>query len=193
MELLFATHNANKVKEINLLLDDKISVVIPEFLGFLDEVAETGSSFKANALLKVEAYLQHYNGNIFSEDTGLEVAFLKGAPGIFTARYAGENANANENMDKLLNALGGNTNRRARFKTVICLRWKEKIHYFEGICDGEIASAKSGTDGFGYDPIFIPDGHSQSFAMLGAEVKKQKSHRAIALKKMITFINDNIQ
>jgi len=188
IDLLFATHNPNKVKEVNAILGETYSLITPKDMDFNEEVEETGSTFRENALIKVEAYKHIYKGNVFAEDTGLEVEALNGDPGVFTARYAGPNANAFDNMNKLLGALKEESNRRAQFKTILCLKLNGKICYFEGICKGHIANQIEGTNGFGYDPVFIPEGHTQSFAILGSEIKKKLSHRALAIQKMTAFL-----
>lgn len=187
-ELLFATHNANKVLEVRQILGDAYQVITPKDIHFNEDVDETGRTFQDNARIKVDAYESFYSGNVFAEDTGLEVDALNGAPGVYTARFAGINANASDNMNKLLNDLKNESNRSAQFKTVVCLKLNNQIYYFEGICKGSIAQQKTGKDGFGYDPIFIPDGFTKSFAELGGDIKKKVSHRAIAMQKMIDFL-----
>jgi len=190
IELLFATHNANKVTEVRHILANSYRIITPSDIHFTDDVEETGTTFQENARIKVDAYQSAYSGNIFAEDTGLEVEALNGAPGVITARYAGDNANASENMIKLLAQLKDTPNRKGQFRTVICLKLNEHIHYFEGICKGTIGNQVLGEGGFGYDPIFIPAGYQKSFAELGAEVKKKVSHRAKAMQKMIDFLLD---
>ncbi len=187
-ELLFATHNPNKVKEVSSILGSSWSIIRPQDIGFTEDIEETGDDLKANALIKTQAYEQVYSGHIFSEDTGLEVEALNGAPGVRTARYAGEQATASDNMDKLLKALKDEDNRKARFRTVICLKLNGEYHFFEGLCDGYIARHKAGRDGFGYDPVFVPEGYQQSFAELGDPIKKELSHRAKAMNAMIRFL-----
>lgn len=191
IDILFATHNKHKVSEVNSLLKDKYNVITPEALGYNEEVAETGHTFEENAKIKVDAIKTIFKGSIFSEDTGLLVEALGGEPGVRTARFAGEDATANDNMDKLLQELKGLKNRKAYFKTVICLWHKDNYHYFTGECHGNISSSKSGKNGFGYDPIFVPLGYELSFAELGEEVKKSESHRAKAVKALTQFLNEN--
>ena len=191
IDILFATHNKHKVSEVNTMLKDKYNVITPEALGFNEEVAETGHTFEENAKIKVDAIKTIFNGSIFSEDTGLLVEALGGEPGVRTARFAGEDATANDNMDKLLQELKGIKNRKAYFKTVICLWHKDNYHYFTGECHGYISSSKSGKNGFGYDPIFVPLGYELSFAELGEEVKKSQSHRAKAVRALTQFLNEN--
>jgi len=188
MKILFATHNSHKISEVTDLLGSAFEIISPASIGYEDDIDETGSNLKENALLKVSAYPETVADIIFAEDTGLEVDALGGAPGVYTARYAGLPADSNKNMDKLLHALQNTSNRAAQFRTVICLKYKGETHYFEGTCKGTIAHEKDGNQGFGYDPIFIPAGYSQTFASLGNAVKKRLSHRAMATKQMLNFI-----
>lgn len=188
MKILFATHNAHKISEVKDLLGDNFEILSPSDLGFLDDVEETGSNLKENALLKVNAYPEKLADIIFAEDTGLEVEALNGAPGVYTARYAGLPPDSDNNMAKLILELQDKPNRNAQFKTIICLKYKGNIHYFEGICKGTIAFEKEGKEGFGYDSLFIPEGYQHSFGSLGNDIKKKLSHRALAIQKMLKFI-----
>jgi len=187
MKILFATHNTHKISEVKGLLGDDFEIISPAAIGFLDDVEETGSNLIENALLKVNAYPETVADIIFAEDTGLEVEALNGAPGVYTARYAGLPPDSNKNMAKLLFEIKDKPNRNAQFRTVICLKYHGKTHYFEGICKGTIALEKEGNQGFGYDPIFIPDGYNLSFGSLGNDIKKKLSHRAMAIQQMLKF------
>ena len=186
--ILFATGNPNKVREVQMVLKDNFSIITPQDIGLFIDVPETGETLKENALIKTKAYDLTYKGHVFSEDTGLEVTALKGAPGVHTARYAGPAADATQNMQKLLKALEKNKDRTAQFRTVICLKFQNNIYYFEGICKGRISNKIEGEKGFGYDPLFIPDGYQKTFAELGDDIKKKLSHRSIAMSKMIDFL-----
>ncbi|HMX40063.1 MAG TPA: RdgB/HAM1 family non-canonical purine NTP pyrophosphatase [Saprospiraceae bacterium] len=158
-------------------------------IGCTEEIEETEDTLEGNALLKARYVKTHYGYDCFSEDTGLEVEALNGQPGVHTARYAGPQRSADDNMNLLLSNLAGKENRRARFRTVIALIRGEQEMLLEGICPGSIAIEKSGTGGFGYDPVFVPEGHGQSFAQLGEEVKNRISHRALATEKLVQLLN----
>jgi len=188
MKLIFATHNQNKLKEVQQLLPDKISLLGLTDLNCTKEIPETGTTLNENAIIKVSYVKYHYDGNCFADDTGLEVEALNGEPGVYSARYAGEHNDAELNMQKLLNNLKGKTNRKAQFRTVIALNIKGKQHLFEGICKGEILLEKQGNSGFGYDPIFKPEGFDTSFAEMSLEQKGEISHRGIAIAKLIAFL-----
>lgn len=187
-ELLFGTGNPNKVSEIQLMLPDSIRIVSMRDKGLNNELPETRDTIEGNAVQKVEALHQLNPMNGFSEDTGLEVFALDGAPGVHTARYAGEEKDPIKNMSLLLDKLKGKNDRSAQFRTVIALIWEEKLYTFEGIVKGSISDEIKGTGGFGYDPIFIPDGYQKTFAQLPLEVKKQISHRSRAVNKMLRFL-----
>jgi len=184
--LLVSTRNAHKLGEIKKILGDHFLL-----LGLDDtfpDVEETGTTFEANAVLKVLAAAERFDGYVIADDSGLEVDALDGAPGVFSARFAGEPANDAANNALLLEKLQGEKNRRARFRCVIVLaRGKEIVATFDGCVEGSIAETSSGTGGFGYDPLFIPEGQSESFAVLSAEVKNSMSHRARALEKLRKF------
>ena len=187
LEIVFATRNPNKIKEVAAILTDKVKLISLDQIGCLEEIPETTDTIPGNAIQKANFIKQHYNFDCFAEDTGLEVEALDGDPGVHTAYYAGPDRNDKANMAKVLKGLEGKLNRKARFRTVIALVLNGQTHTFEGIVNGTIAMAPLGTDGFGYDPIFIPDGYQQSFGELGKEVKNKISHRARALKKFIQF------
>lgn len=189
-KIVFATNNKHKLEEIRKILSDKFEVVSLKDIGCDVDIPETGNTLEDNALQKAEYVKQHYGLDCFADDTGLEVDALNGAPGIHSARYAeGTDHDSNANMDKLLKELGNNNNRKARFRTVIALLLNGETHLFEGIVNGQIIYERHGTEGFGYDPIFVPDGYEQSFAELGMEIKNQISHRARAVKKLAEFLN----
>lgn len=189
-KIVFATNNKHKLEEIREILGENFEIVSLKDIGCDVDIPETGNTLEDNALQKAEYVKQHYGLDCFADDTGLEVDALNGAPGIHSARYAeGTDHDSNANMDKLLKELGNNNNRKARFRTVIALLLNGETHLFEGIVNGKIIYEKHGTEGFGYDPIFVPDGYEQSFAELGMEIKNQISHRARAVKKLAEFLN----
>ncbi len=189
MELVFATNNENKLKEINKLLPQSFSLKGLSDLGINEDIPETGSTLKDNALLKSSYVHERFNINCFSDDTGLEIEALNGEPGVYSARYAGEEKDSLKNMDKVLNNLKGISNRKARFKTVISLILDNKEYFFEGVVDGFIEESPRGKDGFGYDPIFTPVGYTKTFAELSLEEKNKISHRSRAFKQLIDFLN----
>lgn len=192
MKLIFATQNSNKFIEILPLLgDNKLSSL--KDIGFHDEIKETGKTLEENALIKARFIYNKFNENCFADDTGLEVECLNGAPGVYSARFAGKQKNAGDNMEKLLDLLKKKTNRKAQFRTVIALIIEGTEHLFEGIITGEILEKKTGFEGFGYDPIFSPEGYDQSFAELTLNEKNKISHRARALKKLNNFLNEQIR
>ena len=189
-KIVFATNNKHKLEEIREILGVNFEIVSLKDIGCDVDIPETGNTLEDNALQKAEYVKQHYGLDCFADDTGLEVDALNGAPGIHSARYAeGTDHDSNANMDKLLKELGNNNNRKARFRTVIALLLNGETHLFEGIVNGKIIYEKHGTEGFGYDPIFVPDGYEQSFAELGMEIKNQISHRARAVKKLADFLH----
>lgn len=189
MKLVFATHNKNKLKEVQSLLPKNIELLSLSDIACFEEIPETENTLEGNALLKANYIKQNFGYNCFADDTGLEVEALNQAPGVYSARYAGPENNANKNMDKLLKALKNQTNRTAQFKTVIALVLKDKTHLFTGICKGEITIQKSGTQGFGYDPIFQPQRFSKTFAEMTQEQKNKIGHRGIAIKKLLAFLS----
>ncbi len=192
MEIIFATGNPNKIKEVNQILGDtKITIKGLKDIGCTEDIPETQPTIQGNAIQKANYVTQKYQVNCFSEDTGLEVDALHGEPGVNTARYAGKGKDPEANMAKILQNLGTSTNRTARFRTVIALNINGHQHIFEGICEGAIALQKTGTGGFGYDPIFLPKGyHGKSFAELTKEEKNQISHRGIAVRKLLNFLEN---
>lgn len=190
MKLIFATHNPNKLKEIQAMMPAEIDLVSLADLDFHEEIEETEPTIKGNATLKVEAIVKRFNLPCFADDTGLEVDALNGAPGVKSARYAGEEKNSQANMEKLLTQLEGQTHRGAQFKTVIAYSdTKGNIKHFTGICKGRITHSARGEGGFGYDPIFEPLGYQQTFAELSPQVKQTIGHRGQAFKAFISSFN----
>ena len=188
MQLILATNNLNKVKEIKSLIPDSIHLLSLADVNFLSEIEETSDTIEGNALLKARTVYEETGINCFADDSGLLVDVLNGAPGVYSARYAGGQKNDGDNMNKLLDNLLHEKNRNAHFKTVMALIIDGKEYLFEGTIAGKIISEKLGTQGFGYDPIFIPDGYSETFAQMNSETKNLISHRAIALQKLIDFL-----
>lgn len=192
MKIVFATNNAHKLQEIREILGPEFEIVSLGDIGCHDDIPETGSTLEENARQKAEYVFSRYHLSCFADDTGLEVDALGGEPGVHSARYAeGTDHNSEANMAKLLRKLGDNPNRKARFRTVICLKLGVET-FFEGKVEGRIAYEKHGTEGFGYDPIFIPDGYDKSFAELGEDIKNQISHRARAVKKLAEYLKSTI-
>ena len=187
MELIFATHNNNKVKEVAQILPSYLSMKSLTDIGFFDEIEETGKTFEENALLKAKIIFEKTGKNIFADDSGLVIEALNGAPGVYSARYAGTGKDE-DNIAKALKELDGKTNRKAYFISIFCLILNGKEYFFEGRIDGAISTEILGENGFGYDPIFIPDGFSKSFAQMSAEEKNAISHRAKAVEKLNNFL-----
>ena len=190
MKLVFATNNKNKLKEVQALLPDSIKLLSLKDIGCNEDIPETKPTIEGNAIQKAEYIKNNYGYNCFADDTGLEVDALNGAPGVYSARYAGEQRNANDNTNKLLSELKNKLDRSAQFKTVIALHVNDDLHTFTGICKGEITQQKTGEKGFGYDPVFKPNGHNQTFAEMDLELKNQIGHRGKAVSKLITFLNN---
>jgi XTP/dITP diphosphohydrolase len=189
MKLVFATNNLNKLKEVQEILSDSIEVLSLKEIGCFEDVEETEATLEGNAKLKANHITEKYGYDCFADDTGLEVDVLNGEPGVYSARYGGEHGNSEKNMSKLLNELDDKTDRKAQFRTAIVLNLDHQQYVFEGICKGEILREKSGNGGFGYDPIFKPSGFSTSFAEMNSEEKNKISHRGIAIKKLVQFLN----
>ena len=187
MILVFATHNTHKLKEIQALLPQTIEVLSLNDINCTEDIPETAFTIEENALLKAKYINEKYGYSVFADDTGLEVAALNNAPGVFSARYAGEHTNDTENVQLLLKNMENVINRQAHFKTIIALCWENKTYTFEGIAKGTIAEKTLGDNGFGYDPIFIPDGYTRTFAQLSAQEKNRISHRAKAFEKLLHF------
>ena len=191
-KLVFATNNAHKLEEVRAVLDNKIEIVSLNELGCYDDIPETADTLEGNALIKAEYVFNKFEMDCIADDTGLEVEALNGEPGVYSARYGGEPHNAQKNMQKLLTNLKGIENRKARFRTVIVLKDAERELYFEGTIHGHISETPSGAAGFGYDPVFVPDGYNKSFAELGPELKNKISHRALAVEELIRFLKNDI-
>ena len=190
MQLVFATNNLNKLKEVKALLPQHIKLLSLKDIGCFEDIPETQNTIEGNAIQKANYIKETYGLDCFADDTGLEVEALNGAPGIYSARYSGEQRNANDNMNKLLNELENKPNRAAQFKTVMALHYKEQLHTFTGICKGEITNTKKGTYGFGYDPIFKPKGYNKTFAEMDLELKNSIGHRGKAVKQLVAFLNN---
>jgi XTP/dITP diphosphohydrolase len=188
MQIVFATNNINKIKEVQALLPKSIQIISLESIGCFEDIPETANTIEGNAIQKANYITQKYGYDCFADDTGLEVKALNGEPGVFSARYAGAQRNADDNMNLLLEKLQNQTNRKAQFKTVIALNLKGKQHLFTGIATGEITLEKIGNQGFGYDPIFQPEGFSETFAQLSLAQKGQISHRGKATQALIAFL-----
>ena len=188
MKLVFATHNQNKFEEVKKLVPNFIELMSLDELGCYEEIAETGITLEENAQIKADYVTSTYGLPCFSDDTGLLVNVLDGAPGVYSARYAGAEKNAEANMDKLLKQLESVKDRSASFETVIALNLHTKKHLFKGAVHGHITTEKRGAEGFGYDPIFQPEGHTQTFAELSMEKKNHISHRARAITQLIDFL-----
>jgi XTP/dITP diphosphohydrolase len=188
MKLVFATNNVNKLKEVQEMLPNSIELLSLKDIHCFDEIDETETTLEGNARLKASYVTQKYGYHCFADDTGLEVKSLNGKPGVYSARYAGEPSNSENNMQKLLQELNGKENRKAQFRTAICLQLDGKQFFFDGICKGEILTEKQGEKGFGYDPIFQPEGDCQSFARMQRNEKNKISHRGLAIKKLVIFL-----
>ncbi|MFD2568032.1 non-canonical purine NTP diphosphatase [Pseudotenacibaculum haliotis] len=190
MKLVFATNNLNKLKEVQEMLSEKIELLSLKDIGCTEDIEETATTLEGNSKLKADHITNHYQYDCFADDTGLEVDSLDGAPGVYSARYGGEPRNADRNIDKLLGELQNNNDRSAQFRTIITLNLKGESYDFEGVCKGQILQERSGNGGFGYDPVFQPEGHSQSFAEMSAEEKNKISHRGLAVEKLVQFLNN---
>lgn len=189
MELVFATHNLNKLKELQALLPKNIKLISLGEIGCHEDIAETSPTIEGNALQKARYVKENYGKDCFADDTGLEVDALGGAPGVYSARYAGEAKSDAENISKLLEELQHSSNRRGQFRTVIALVQGDQEHLFTGICSGEIARQPSGREGFGYDPVFLPEGYDKTFAQMSLSAKSAISHRGKAVQKLVDFLS----
>jgi XTP/dITP diphosphohydrolase len=189
MQLVFATNNLNKLKEVESLIPKHIKLLSLADIGCLEDIPETQTTIEGNAIQKVEYIKNKYGYDCFADDTGLEVLALNGAPGVHSARYAGEQRNADDNMNKLLQELENQNDRTAQFKTVIALHLNNALEVFTGICEGEITKTKRGKSGFGYDPIFKAKGDTKTFAELSLKEKNRISHRGKAVSQLVTFLN----
>ena len=188
-KLVFATNNAHKLEEVAAILGDQVELLSLNDIGCQADIPETAETLEGNALLKSSYIYKNYHLDCFADDTGLEVKALNGAPGVYSARYAGgEGHDAQANMLKLLHELDGKENRKAQFRTAISLILDGKEYLFEGVIKGEIIKEKRGDSGFGYDPVFMPEGYDRTFAELGNDIKNQISHRALAVQKLCEFL-----
>jgi XTP/dITP diphosphohydrolase len=193
-QLVFATNNAHKLEEVGAMLqqakgDSPIQLLSLDDINCNDDIAETGITFRENASIKSHYIYHKFNINCFGDDSGLEIDALNGEPGVYSARYAGRHGDHAANMARVLANLAGVSNRKARFRTVISLMWDGMEHFFEGTIEGTIRQELSGTAGFGYDPIFQPDGYDITFAEMTLAQKNNISHRAVAVAKLVTFLN----
>ena len=193
LTLIFATNNAHKVQEIQAAIGHKLTVISLKAAGIDIDIPEPYDTLEANATQKSRTIQQLTGKNCFSEDTGLEVDALNGEPGVKSARYAGEDKAFDKNIEKLLGKLGDNPQRTARFRTVISLLWGDQEYLFEGICEGTIIHDKRGAGGFGYDPVFVPEGSTRTFAEMTLEEKGQYSHRKKAADKLVSFLQQVMQ
>ena len=188
-KFVFATNNAHKLEEVTAILGDKIELLSMKNIHCHADIPETADTLEGNALLKARYIFENYNMDCFADDTGLEVEALNGAPGVYSARYAGDAHNSEANMRKLLQDMEGIENRKAQFRTVFALIINGKEHLFEGIVKGEITKHRCGSSGFGYDPVFIPEGYTQTYAEMGNTLKNKISHRALATNKLCNFLS----
>ena len=191
MKLVFATNNRHKLQEVRDIVGDRVEVLSLADINCYDDIPETADTLQGNALIKARHIYEKYGFDCFADDTGLEVEALDGAPGVYSARYAGDECDSEANMRKLLENLTGKTNRNAQFRTVIALIVKGEEMLFNGIVKGSIATEKRGDSGFGYDPIFIPEGHCESFAQMSSEMKNSMSHRFRATQQLGDYLNEN--
>ena len=189
MQLVFATNNLNKLKEVQSLIPSHVKLLGLKDIGCFEDVPETQLTIKGNAIQKAEYIKEHYGFDCFADDTGLEVETLNGEPGVFSARYAGEQRDANDNMNKVLQNLEERPNRNAQFKTVIALHLNNSLETFTGICKGEITKTKHGDKGFGYDPIFKAEGYNKTFSEITLEEKNTIGHRGKAVRLLVDFLN----
>jgi XTP/dITP diphosphohydrolase len=188
MKLCFATNNIHKLEEINALLGNNFEIVSLQAIGCREDLPENQDTLEGNSLEKAQFVWQHYQINCFADDTGLEVEALQGAPGVYSARYAGPQRNSQDNIYLLLQNLQNHTNRKARFRTSITLILEGHVHQFEGIVKGHIEQKPQGDKGFGYDPVFVPEGHTRTFAEMAMEEKSSMSHRGKAIEALVAFL-----
>lgn len=190
MKLVFATNNKHKLEEVRAIVGDRVEILSLNDIDCHDDIPETADTLQGNALIKARYIHEKYNVDCFADDTGLEVEALGGEPGVYSARYAGEACDSQANMHKLLENLTGENNRKAQFRTVIALIIKGEEKLFNGIVKGKISREKMGNSGFGYDPIFIPEGFSQSFAQMSSEMKNSISHRYRATEQLSNYLKE---
>ncbi len=191
-KIVFATNNPHKLQEVRVIFGNLLDIVSLQDIGCFEDIPETAETLEGNALMKACYVKEHYGYDCFADDTGLEVAALDNAPGVYSARYAGESKDSGANIQKLLKELENENNRRARFRTVIALVMEGQEVLFDGIINGIIVESPRGTAGFGYDPVFAPSGYSETFAEMGSEVKNTISHRALAVEKLKIYLDNNI-
>jgi XTP/dITP diphosphohydrolase len=187
-QLVFATNNAHKLQEAAAKIAGRIKLLSLEDIGCHDEIAETGATFRENASIKSNYIYHKYHLNCFGDDSGLEIDALNGEPGVYSARYAGKQGDHEANINKILDKLGRTNNRKARFRTVISLVWGGKVYFFEGTVEGAIRQERAGVRGFGYDPVFQPDGYDITFAEMSLDEKNRISHRAKAVEGLLSFL-----
>tara|TARA_B100001939_G_scaffold318477_1_gene305920 strand:- start:274 stop:861 length:588 start_codon:yes stop_codon:yes gene_type:complete len=187
-QIVFSTHNENKLNEIKKILSDNFKILGLSDLNFDDEIIESGKTLAQNADIKASYINKLYNVDCFADDTGLEINSLNGEPGVYSARYAGDECSSEKNIEKVLNSLSNKNCRKAVFKTVICLVFSNEKYFFEGKVYGSISSKRMGKQGFGYDPIFIPNGFNKTFSQMSMDEKNKISHRAIAVEKLSKFL-----
>lgn len=189
-KIVFATNNRHKLDEIRSILDTSYTIVPMDEIGCSEDIPETAGTLEGNALLKAQYIKTHYGYDCFADDTGLEVKVLNNAPGVYSARYAGESKDPKANMRKVLGELENQIDRSARFRTVIALLLGEKEYLFEGIVEGKLIEEARGNAGFGYDPVFVPEGFMETFAEMGVDVKNKISHRAKAVEQLKKFLDE---
>ena len=189
MKLVFATNNSNKIKEVSNLISNQIEIMSLKDIGCKEDIVESENTIIDNAILKANYIKNNYGYDCFSDDTGLEVDFLNGRPGVYSKRFAGENSTDELNMEKLLECMKESNNRNARFRTVIALNINNQVITFTGVCEGEILKQRKGNNGFGYDPIFLPKGYNNSFGEMSIIEKNEIAHRSKAVKKLINYLS----
>jgi XTP/dITP diphosphohydrolase len=190
MELVFATNNSHKLRELQQILGDHFKLLNLTDIGCFEDIPEESPTIEENSMDKAVYVYEKFGKNCFADDTGLEIEALDGRPGVFSARYAGDEKDMNKNIEKVISELKDQNNRKARFKTVISLILDGKKYQFEGLVYGKIIDEKHGSGGFGYDPVFVPDGYNITFAQMAADEKNKISHRGIAVQKLVDFLND---
>ncbi|GAB1416389.1 non-canonical purine NTP diphosphatase [Paludibacter sp.] len=188
-KLVFATNNKHKLEEVTSVAQGSISVLSLKDIECFDDIPETADTLEGNALMKAKYIYDKYGFDCFADDTGLEVDALDGRPGVYSARYAGDDQNSENNIAKLLSEMENKENRKAQFRTVVALIEGGEVKYFEGIIKGNISDKPSGHSGFGYDPVFVPEGYSQTFAEIGSDQKNKISHRALAINELQNYLN----
>ncbi len=189
MKLVFATNNSNKIKEVSNLISNQIAIISLKDIGCNEDIVESKNTIIDNAILKANYIKNNYGYDCFADDTGLEVDFLNGRPGVYSKRFAGENSTDELNMGKLLECMKESNNRNARFRTVIALNINNQVITFTGVCEGEILKQRKGNNGFGYDPIFLPKGYNNSFGEMSIIEKNEIAHRSKAVKKLINYLS----